>query len=70
MVFASSIFRLSRVHFDSIEKWKIQTPLFYTAGFIVIVPFIVSLTMYFNYEEKVNPIEVVAIQPNVNPYEK
>ena len=23
------------------EKWKIQTPLFYTAGFIVIVPFIV-----------------------------
>jgi apolipoprotein N-acyltransferase len=52
------------------EKWKIQTPLFYTAGFIVIVPFIVSLTMYFNYEEKVNPIEVVAIQPNVNPYEK
>jgi len=52
------------------EKWKIQTPLFYMAGFIIAVPLTISLVMYFNYEEKGNPIEVVAIQPNIDPYAK
>ena len=28
------------------EKWKIQTPLFYTAGFIIVVPLAISLVMY------------------------
>ena len=52
------------------EKWRIQSPLFYSAALVFIIPLTVSLITYFNYEEKVDPIEVVALQPNVNPYAK
>ena len=50
------------------EKWKIQTPLFYLAGLAFLLPMAISLITYFNYTEKERPIEVVAIQPNENPY--
>lgn len=52
------------------EKWKIQTPLFYTAGFLILIPIGISLIQYFNYTEKERPIEVIALQPNVDPYNK
>jgi apolipoprotein N-acyltransferase len=32
------------------------------------VPIIVSLVMYFSYQEKGNPVEIVVVQPNVDPY--
>lgn len=36
----------------------------------VIIPLAVSLFMYFNHTEKINPANVVVVQPNIDPYEK
>jgi apolipoprotein N-acyltransferase len=37
---------------------------------LVIAPIVLSITRYYNYEEKSMPINVVTVQPNVDPYEK
>ena len=34
----------------------------------IIVPIIISLIMYNRYTEKVNPVDVVVVQPNLDPY--
>ncbi len=50
------------------ESWRIQTPLFIIAGAFLIIPLSTSLITYATYEEAKNPFEVVAIQPNIDPY--
>lgn len=50
------------------ESWRIQTPLFIVAGVFFVIPMTISLVTYATYEEKVDPFEVVAIQPNLDPY--
>lgn len=35
---------------------------------IIVIPIIVSFTMYFAYKEKENPITVTIVQPNIDPY--
>src|SRR5690606_23948538 len=37
---------------------------------IIIVPITISLTRYNSYEERINPADIVVVQPNVDPYEK
>ncbi|MBL4668799.1 MAG: apolipoprotein N-acyltransferase [Flavobacteriales bacterium] len=37
---------------------------------IIFIPVIYSITTYVNYAEEENPIEVVVIQPNIDPYHK
>ncbi|WP_437922029.1 apolipoprotein N-acyltransferase [Sphingobacterium sp. LRF_L2] len=37
---------------------------------VVGVPIVVSLLIYSNYEEHLNPSEVVVVQPNIDPYGK
>ncbi|WP_164123573.1 apolipoprotein N-acyltransferase [Sphingobacterium sp. xlx-130] len=36
----------------------------------ILLPITVSLIQYFNYEEHINPSEVVVVQPNIDPYQK
>lgn len=36
----------------------------------IVIPMTVSLYMYANYEEEVNPSDVVVVQPNIDPYGK
>ncbi|MCD4747032.1 MAG: apolipoprotein N-acyltransferase, partial [Bacteroidales bacterium] len=36
--------------------------------FLIIVPIIISYFIYYNYEEKEKPVNVVVIQPNLDPY--
>lgn len=62
------IFRIVTNVFLKKETWRIQTPLVYLLGLIVTIPIIISLVMFFRYEEKIDPIEVVAVQPNIDPY--
>tara|TARA_R110002072_G_scaffold282761_3_gene445943 strand:- start:6483 stop:8036 length:1554 start_codon:yes stop_codon:yes gene_type:complete len=50
------------------ESWKIQTPIFYSIAFLIIFPIGISLYTYYNYTEKEYPIEVIALQPNIDPY--
>ena len=35
-----------------------------------LIPIIISLSIYYTYEEKTNPANVVVVQPNIDPYEK
>ena len=46
------------------------TEYIYASGIllIIIVPVIISLNIYSNYEEKEDPIDVVVVQPNLDPY--
>ncbi|WP_316830838.1 apolipoprotein N-acyltransferase [Pedobacter aquatilis] len=37
---------------------------------VVIIPVGISLTKYFNFEEKGTPSNVVVVQPNIDPYQK
>jgi len=38
--------------------------------FLVLVPIIISYIIYNQYEEQGNPVEVVVVQPNIDPYSK
>lgn len=35
---------------------------------LIALPIALSIAMYYNYEEKVNPVNVVVLQPNIDPY--
>jgi apolipoprotein N-acyltransferase len=37
---------------------------------VLVVPLGISLIRYYNYEEHVNPANIVVAQPNIDPYEK
>ncbi len=50
------------------ESWRIQTPLVWSGLFLIALPIAISLYSYYSYEEESNSIEVVAIQPNIDPY--
>jgi apolipoprotein N-acyltransferase len=50
------------------ETWRIQTPLVWSYFGLIIIPVLASLFVYMRYEENVNPVEVVVIQPNIDPY--
>ncbi len=50
------------------ETWKIQTPIIWTALAAFIVPMVISVSMYYSYTEQKNPLEVVVVQPNIDPY--
>jgi apolipoprotein N-acyltransferase len=35
---------------------------------IILLPLAASISIYYSYTEKENPIEVIAVQPNIDPY--
>lgn len=37
---------------------------------LILIPIIVSLSRYYSYEERVNPADIVVVQPNIDPYDK
>jgi len=47
-----------------------KTRLIGPVSFVVILPILISLFMYFNYTEKSNPANIVVVQPNIDPYKK
>jgi len=51
-------------------KLRRRESAFHLAGAIVliIVPIIISLRIYSRYTEKSNPVDVVVVQPNIDPY--
>ncbi len=50
------------------ESWRIQTPIVWGAFVFILLPIGISNYTYYSYEEKKNPIEIVAVQPNIDPY--
>ncbi|ERJ58233.1 apolipoprotein N-acyltransferase [Sphingobacterium paucimobilis] len=47
-----------------------QQTLLISLSVIIIVPIATSLIQYVNYEEHINPSEIVVVQPNIDPYQK
>ncbi|MFD1552160.1 apolipoprotein N-acyltransferase [Putridiphycobacter roseus] len=50
------------------ETVSIQSPLFLLGAIMLLLPITSSLWHFYRYEEKVNPVEVVIVQPNLNPW--
>jgi apolipoprotein N-acyltransferase len=50
------------------ENIKNQLKLIIGVTLILVVPSIFSTIMYYNYVEEENPIEIVVVQPNIDPY--
>lgn len=52
------------------EKWSFQAPLYLLLTVCILFPLVSSYWIYSSYQEKVDPVEVVVIQPNLDPYTK
>lgn len=52
------------------ETWRIQAPIILMVSFVVLLPILSSLLIYYTYEEEVDPIQMVVVQPNLDPYEE
>ena len=50
------------------QNWKNELTSISLLIGILVLPLIYSIITYVNYEESKNPIEVIALQPNVDPY--
>jgi apolipoprotein N-acyltransferase len=50
------------------EKWSIQLPIFVSGGLVLILPIISSLIIYATYEEEIDPVNIVVVQPNIDAY--
>jgi apolipoprotein N-acyltransferase len=38
------------------------------AALLLFIPIIISVVIYHNYTEKINPVDITVVQPNVDPY--
>ncbi len=60
--------------FEGYKAWTTKDRKDYTTIvswlLILIVPIGFSLYTYFTYKEKISPVNVVVVQPNIDPYEK
>lgn len=50
------------------QNSRAQVKLISIIALLLIIPSLFSTIIYYNYSEKENPIEVVVIQPNIDPY--
>ncbi len=50
------------------ESLRIQTPIFLFLGLALFVPIVSSLIMYYSYEEEIDPVNIVIVQPNIDSY--
>ena len=50
------------------SKNEIIKPLIIRVLAILILPILCSLLIYYTYNEKANPLNIVAVQPNIDPY--
>ena len=53
-------------------RWNIKAKIAAYGGYAVLLagPFVVSHVMFDRYEEKHDPVSVVVLQPNIDPYDK
>lgn len=51
---------------ERVRRIKLQAA---TAA-LILLPILLSILIYVNYEERVNPANIVLVQPNIDPYEK
>jgi apolipoprotein N-acyltransferase len=64
------IFKLFKNIFLLKETPKTNIKLISLVASIIIIPSVYSLIIYSNYVEEKNPVEIVVVQPNIDPYHK
>ncbi|MDQ3192132.1 MAG: apolipoprotein N-acyltransferase [Bacteroidota bacterium] len=62
------LFRLFREIYILKKSSKTQIKEIITISVVLFAPIIYSLIVYTNYQEKVNPVDIVIVQPNIDPY--
>lgn len=62
------IFILIKDYYSNSYNNKTQIINFAFLALLIIVPSIYSFIRYYNYSEKENPVNVVVVQPNLDPY--
>lgn len=62
------LFRAYQNYLFKGEKWSVQTPFFILASVALVVPLTISIITYYTYVEEKNPVEIVVVQPNIDPY--
>lgn len=62
------IFRAIKMFIHKEKTFKHR--LYYAAacGDLILIPIIISVIIYYNYENKGQPVNVVIVQPNIDPY--
>lgn len=50
------------------ESFKIQTPILLFIGLGMVIPVASSLFIYYRYEEKTDPVDIVVAQPNIEAH--
>ncbi|MFT5821517.1 MAG: apolipoprotein N-acyltransferase [Crocinitomix sp.] len=50
------------------ETVKVQAPIFLFIGLAIVIPILSSVIIYTSYEEEVDPVNMVIVQPNLDPY--
>ena len=51
-------------------NWKAKTAALTGCGAVIVAPFIVSKLIYDGYTQKSDPVEVLIVQPDIDPYNK
>lgn len=75
-VWASNLFLFALMVSLSDGSWafkynaKAKTALVSSCVIVIAAPFILSKIMFDRYQEKENPVEVLVVQPNFDPYQK
>jgi apolipoprotein N-acyltransferase len=49
-------------------NWRSQLPLIILTSLFLFIPALISMVQYFTYREIKNPMEIVVVQPNIDPY--
>ncbi len=52
------------------ESFKVQTPLLFLLGLVILIPISISSIMYFGHENDGDELDIIVIQPNIDPYKK
>ncbi len=60
-------FILQKIYLKS-ENWKSQIKWIFAFSSVLFVPLFLSLYQYSSYQEKINQVEIVVVQPNIDPY--
>ena len=60
---------ISNYYYEKQPLLKQKSRLIYLLS-LIIIPILVSASIWHNFEEKGNPVDVVVVQPNVDPYNK
>ena len=65
-------FILFRFYLGVTENTGLRTKIIPATGFFLLflIPVFISLSMYSSYNEKQNPLNIVIVQPNIDPYDE